>query len=164
MNKMPKHIAFDAAVLDETIYIVPDDAKLTISATNANDVSHLISPEVETVVVIMPYDKQQLTDKGKQATEKLIGALKLEPGKVALISLPENPRFSFRHMRHASQLKQVILLGCSLKRLGVHVDTLKYKPFIFNGLEIIISDSLEVISDTDKKVFWVRLQQMFKLI
>ena len=90
MNKMPKHIAFDAAVLDETIYIVPDDAKLTISATNANDVSHLISPEVETVVVIMPYDKQQLTDKGKQATEKLIGALKLEPGKVALISLPEN--------------------------------------------------------------------------
>lgn len=161
---MPVHIAFDAAVLHETLYIVPNDAKLTISATKANDVTHQISPNAETLIVTMPYDKRQMTEKGQLATDKLIGALKLSPGSYAIVSLPENPEFSYSAIRACPQLKRLVLLGCSLKRLGVHLDTLKYKPFIFNGLDIIISDSLEVITDADKKVFWARLQQMFKLV
>lgn len=161
---MPKHIAFDAAVLHETLYIVPDDAKLTISQTNANDVTHLISPTAETLIVLMPYDKKSMTEKGQIATDKLIGALKLEAGTYQVLSLIENPGFQYDSIRRATQLKRLILLGCSLKRLGVQLDVLKYKPFTFNNLEVIISDSLEVITDTDKKVFWARLQQMFSLI
>ena len=160
---MPKHIAFDAAVLHETLYIVPDDAKLTISATKANDVTHLISPTAETLFVVMPYNKKTMTEKGQVATDRLIGALKLQPGTYSIVSLAENPAFRYQHIQQFGQLKRVVLLGCSLKRLGAHLDTLKYKPFIFNNLEVIISDSLEVITDADKQVFWAWLKQMFKL-
>ena len=161
---MSEHLAFNAAVLNETIYIIPDGAKLTISPTNANDLTHALSPNTETLVIAMPEQGQTLSEKGRLATERLLAALKQPEGAIALINLAEYPGLLFRELRAHPALKRILLLGTNLNALGIQVDTLMYKSFIFNGLEVLISDSLEVISDADKKLLWARLQQMFNLV
>lgn len=161
---MSEHLAFNAAVLNETIYIIPDGAKLTISPTNANDLTHALSPNTETLVIAMPEQGQTLSEKGRLATERLLAALKQPEGAIALINLAEYPGLRFRELRAHATLKRILLLGTNLNALGIHVDNLMYKSFIFNGLEVLISDSLEVISDADKKLLWARLQQMFNLV
>lgn len=161
---MPEKLDLTAAVLDETVFIVPDPAKLTISPTNANYLTHIVAPGIETIFLYRPVQGDRLTDAGQVTMDRLINACKIPSDKFVVVNLMEAPGLHWKQIRKAPALKKLILLGCGPEQLGVHIEYFDYNIFNFNGIDILISDSMEVISDDRKKKLWSRLQTMFKLI
>ncbi len=149
--------------MDETAYLIPDATKLTISPTIANDLTHIVAPPVETLMIYKPADGNAVSDKGRVAMERLMAALKQPEGSVKLVNILEHPGLSIVQITRAANIRNLILLGVDLNMLNISMEITLYKPFIFNKLNILAADSLEVIAEEDKKLLWGRLQQMFRL-
>lgn len=161
---MPEKLQFEGALLDETAYLIPDATKLTISPTIANDLTHILSPPVETLMIYQPADGAVVSEKGRVAMERLMAALKQPEGSVKLINILEHPGLDIVRITRTSNIRNLILLGADTQVLNASMEITLYKPFIFNKLNILASDSLELIAEEDKKLLWARLQQMFRLI
>lgn len=160
---MPEKLQFEGALLDETAYLIPESTKLTISPTIANALSHILAAPVETLMIYQPAEGSEAGEKGLIAMERLITALKQPEETVQCINILGHKGLNLPIITRYPNIKTVILLGTDIRSMGIETESLAYIPFIFNKLNIIISDNLEVITDADKKLLWGRLQKMFGL-
>jgi len=156
-------IQFSNAVIDEMVYLLPDAAKLTISLNNANELTLIAGNNVSTLLLYLPKSGADMSEESLLSLHKLASAVKLSTEHYLAINLKNHANLLFKDFASMPNIKQVICFGITGEMIGLHLDYLIYKPFIFNNLNILISDSLEGISQDDKKLLWHGLQLMFKL-
>lgn len=149
-----------SAVIDETLYLIPDSTKLTISPINANDLTHILTPQVETVFITGSRSADGLTQDGKVTLDKLIAACKLPAGSFALLHSHLTPGLHWSMLSHSTAVKRIISLGPTPDSLGLHIDFQYYKIMNFNNIELVISHNIEDITPEQKKMLWGRLQTL----
>lgn len=150
-----------SAVIDEILYLIPDSAKLTISPINANDLTHILTPKVETVFIAGSHSADGLTQEGKVTLDKLIAACKLPADSFVVLHSHLTPDLRWPMLTASSAVKRIISLGPTPDTLGLHIDFQFYKILNFNNIELIISHNIEDITPEHKKVLWGRLQTLF---
>ncbi len=156
-------IQFNDAVLDEMAYLIPDVAKLTITSNNANELTFLAGNNVSTLLVYLPKSGVDMNEESLLSLHKLASAVKLSTENYSAININNYLGLLFKDIAAIPEIKRVICFGMAGETIGLHLDYITYKPFIFSNIEILISDSLEGISPDDKKRLWHGLQLMFKL-
>lgn len=156
-------IQFNNAVLDETLYLLPDSAKLTISSNNANQLTFLTGDKVSTLLICLPDSGNEIAEETLVSLHKIAAAVKLTTQEYAILNVKNFPNFRFNQLVDYPQIKHVICFGIAGEDLGLHLDYYIYKSFYFNNIHILMSDSMRDISPDNKKLLWHVLQFMFKL-
>lgn len=154
---------FTTAIIDETVFLLDDAAKLTISAKNANDTIVINLNKVSTVIVFAEENADESSNTTIIAMHKMAAALKLATSDYGTINLKQHPEFKIKQIFANTGVQKLICLGVDLKDLGLHIESIYYKPFIFNNISIITSHSLTGILPEHKAMLWARLQQMYGL-
>lgn len=154
---------FTTAIIDETVFLLDDAAKLTISAKNANYTTVINLNKVSTVIVFDEENMDESSNPTIIAMHKMAAALKLATSDYTIINLRQHPEFKIKHIFANTGVHKLICLGVDLERIGLHTEYLYYKPFVFNNLTIITSHSLTGILPEHKSMLWTRLQQMYGL-
>jgi len=152
------------ATIDEQLYLIPDPAKLTISAVKANSAAVDISALADTLVIVQPLQGNTLSQAGEESLRKLILALKQPEDKIQMITIADDIVFSMRDIRRMPDIKRVVIIGTAPETLGLYINYKLYKILKYNNIDILISNSIEDISLENKKVLWTRLQTMFGLV
>lgn len=156
-------LTFDHAILDETVYLLPDATKLTITANNANELTLIAGNNISTLLIYQPLNGPEMSEEALNSVHKLATAVNLSPNSYLALNLNKIPNLSFRDIKAVESIKTIITFGVTPDMLDIRVDYTEYKSFIFNNLNILISGSLEGISPDDKKRLWHGLQIMYKL-
>lgn len=156
-------IHFTDAILEETAFLLPDVAKLTISANNANDKPVINLNNVSTILLYQPVNGTAVSEATITAMQKMAQALQLAPESYAMINIADYPGLKFHHLTSSASVSRLICLGVDPESIGLWVDFSFYKQFKFNNLDILISHNMEGISADHKKILWAKLQIMFNL-
>jgi hypothetical protein len=156
-------IQFNNAVLDETLYLLPDSAKLTISLNNANQLPFLTGDKVSTLLICSPDSGNEIAEETLVSLHKLAAAVKLSPQDYAILNVKNFPNFRFNHLLDYPQIKNVVCFGIPGEVLGLHLDYYIYNSFYFNNISTLMSDSMKDMNPDNKKRLWHALQIMYKL-
>ena len=154
---------FNTAILDETVYLLDDAAKLTISAKNANVTTVINLNKVSTVMVYSEENIDESSNPTIIAMHKMAAALQLASADYTLINIHQHPQFRIKQLLANTDVKKLVCLGLYLSDLGLHIENELYNPFKFNDITIITSHSLLDISPEHKKLLWGKLQKMYGL-
>jgi hypothetical protein len=156
-----ENIPYADAILDETVFLLSDAAKLTISANNANDIPVINLNNVSTILLYKPENGVEISETGLTAIQKMTAALGQSEMDYAIINISKYPAFRFHHCVQYRQINKLICLGVSLEEIGLWIDLPMYKRLKFNEIELLISHKIEGISDDHKKLLWGNLKLMF---
>ena len=156
-------LQFGGALLDEPVFLVSDATKLTISPTKANDLSALLSNDVHSLFLFKPTTNDTLSPQATEALDKMIQACGLSKSQAAAVGFTGQSELHFSRLASKGHVKRIVLLGLSPADIHLFVDSIYYKIFTINNIEILISDNIEGISIENKRALWARLQTLFKL-
>ena len=81
---------FNTAILDETVYLLDDAAKLTISAKNANVTTVINLNKVSTVMVYSEENTDESSNPTIIAMHKMAAALQLASADYTLINIQQH--------------------------------------------------------------------------
>lgn len=156
-------IHFTDAILEETAFLLPDVAKLTISANNANDKPVINLNNVSTILLYQPVTGTAVSEATITAMQKMAQALQLSPESYCILNLADYPGLKLYNLTANPSVSRLICLGVEPEAIGLWVDFIYYKQFKFNNLDILISHNMEGITADHKKILWGKLQIMFNL-
>ncbi len=156
-------IHFTDAILEETAFLLPDVAKLTISANNANDKPVINLNNVSTILLYQPVTGTAVSEATITAMQKMAQALQLSPESYCILNLADYPGLKLYNLTASPSVSRLICLGVEPAAIGLWVDFIYYKQFKFNNLDILISHNMEGITADHKKILWGKLQIMFNL-
>lgn len=71
---------------------------------------------------------------------------------------------SYKELATLFHLEKVLVFGIHPKEFGLHLNIDIYQTFIFQEVQFLFSDTLQVIASNlpKKKLLWAQLQAMFK--
>ena len=156
-------IHFTDAILEETAFLLPDVAKLIISANNANDKPVINLNNVSTILLYQPVTGTAVSEATITAMQKMAQALQLSPESYCILNLADYPGLKLYNLTANPSVSKLICLGVEPESIGLWVDFIYYKQFKFNNLDILISHNMEGITADHKKILWGKLQIMFNL-
>ena len=156
-------IHFTDAILEETAFLLPDVAKLTISANNANDKTVINLNNVSTILLYQPVTGTAVSEATITAMQKMAQALQLSQESYCILNLADYPGLKLYNLTANPSVSKLICLGVEPESIGLWVDFIYYKQFKFNNLDILISHNMEGITADHKKILWGKLQIMFNL-
>ncbi len=156
-------IHFTDAILEETAFLLPDVAKLIISANNANDKPVINLNNVSTILLYQPVTGTAVSEATITAMQKMAQALQLSQESYCILNLADYPGLKLYNLTANPSVSKLICLGVEPESIGLWVDFIYYKQFKFNNLDILISHNMEGITADHKKILWGKLQIMFNL-
>jgi len=70
----------------------------------------------------------------------------------------------YKELTELFELKKVLVFGFAPKELGLHLNVKIYQALLFQDVQFLFSDTLEIIANNlaKKKQLWGQLQAMFK--
>jgi hypothetical protein len=70
----------------------------------------------------------------------------------------------YKELTELFELKKVLIFGFTPKEFGLHLNVDIYQTLIFQKVQFLFSDELEIIANNlpKKKQLWAQLQTMFK--
>ncbi|MFI5172028.1 MAG: hypothetical protein ACHQFW_06530 [Chitinophagales bacterium] len=160
---MSEKIKFPDAIIDEMVFWVPDSAKLTISVNNANGIDVYDPNKTELIILYRSQSASDITPAGKEAIEKMINAVKLDRKVVSVINLANHLEFNFRSLAAGVKLNTILGLGITPDQLRLHIEFTMYKILVYNNINLLFCDDIDIMEKQMKTLLWNRLQTIFNL-
>ncbi len=160
---MPDKIEFPAAIVDETVYLIPSPAKLTISAINANLNPINLSKSNGTVIMFSSVDGKDIGEEALESIKKLVVAVRLNSDETILIKNQNGRSYDFNTLRSNFAFSKLICFGILPQNMGLHLKFRNHIYFKFNNLDMIMCDNIEGMEKTTRALLWNQLKMMYNI-
>ncbi len=161
--KMLEKIKFPNAIINELVFNIPASAKLTISVNNANGKYDYDPNKTQFLILYRSKNDDNISAAGHESIEKLITAVKINRGAVAVINQSINNQLSFTQLKNNIQLKTIICLGVTPEMLRLYVEYQLYSILIYSEITMVYCEDIDEMDKQKKTVLWNRLQTIFNL-
>lgn len=119
---------------------------------------HLYQEELYQVSVpaifIMDQSWDELAEADQLTLTKMIGALKLNPASVQMLTLSNLKAEDLYALAPA----RIVVLGTNFQS-----SSKQYEPVVFGGNTFVVADSITKLDDARKKSLWLALKKMFNI-
>ncbi len=150
---------FLQAGLDETIYKVPDNAKVIISQNKINSQNDVNSFN-DTLIIYQPFKGEDLSPDIQETLNKIIASVKLGVNETRSLNLNKLNGTHFQQLTKNHSIKYLICFGVLPIQMGIHITTQQYEFTSIGNIQMIFADHLE---NLNKNLLWKKLQMMYQL-
>lgn len=119
--------------------------------------------ESNKVAVCFSSIQKEMEVSEKELLSKILGAVKVDVSKTALINKNFTSDFSFKKMDEKFAVKRVLVFGSEFIAFFANAQIQKNKVFFLGELEILIADDLKTLltNDAEKKALWAGMKELF---
>lgn len=159
-------IHFERALLEETLYLPANAAKLEISSQLPNELKFEGENKKNILFVYRTSSGKNLSESDNKTLHRLLTALHLTMQDIALLNYHEIPAKKFHILKTRFQPNCTILFGVQYADIRLHIQAERYSPVQFGGTTFISSESIDVldeVKDNQKSLLWKSLQEIFNL-
>ncbi len=160
---MNDKLTFKKAILDETVYVIPDATKLTNVADTLNQFLFEGGNGKKVSIIYRPAHGNKLDNESKNTLLKVVNALKLTLDDVAIINTEESGYNHFQFINAKLHPTYLLCFGIGPHDLGIRITHEFYKEYSISGVRVIFSHAVEALDKQRKNVLWGRLQEMFQM-
>ncbi|MEZ5013484.1 MAG: hypothetical protein R2794_04270 [Chitinophagales bacterium] len=153
---------FSDVILDETLFLIPDAAKLTKSALPSNSVDHWKGNASSGVAIVLDVAENAFEASDYEILEKLLKAIGLSFDNV-LYCYSDHLEPARLPSQLAEHGVQHLLLFTDRSKAFDYVENEYYKVLKFNTIHYIISHRISDFNLERRTALWNALKQMFTL-
>lgn len=156
-------IRFDEAVLNETVFLAGDAAKLKISSKSAASAAFRGGNAAHISILYKTADGNDLGDMHMQTILNLVGAIKRTEADVAIINAAAVVPCTYLQLKKQFEPSVLLCLGLCPEDIGLHLICGKNITVHFDGRSLLFTESPDKLDRSSKQALWSALQKLFQL-